>query len=118
MGGVILFSLTSLMEKYILTNLKMNATRDHYISSTFLAVSMFLLFLTFRQNKPNFLSTSGERDSLYVYIFHPLFILFFSTIKSHTPVMWQEFYVYWSPVVVLITTMVFTKILRTSHIIK
>lgn len=55
----------------------MNTTRDHYISSTFLAVSLFLLFLSLKQSKVNVFSKLGEKDSLYIYILHPLFMTFF-----------------------------------------
>lgn len=117
-GGVILFSLTSILENRMLVHLGMNATRDHYISSTFLAVSLFISFLSFKYDKPSFLSVLGEKDSLYIYIFHPLFLLFFSTINSHLPTVWQEFYLYCSPVLILVITITFTKILWTLHIIK
>ena len=79
LGGVFLFSLTSVAENRLLIELHANATRDHYISSTFLAVSLFLLFLSVKQAKTNILSSLGEKDSLYVYIFHPLLIMFFFT---------------------------------------
>lgn len=64
---MILFSLTSLAEDRLLTWFDMNATRDHYISSTFLAVSLFLLFLSLKQSKVNVFSKLGEKDSLYTY---------------------------------------------------
>lgn len=72
--GVIIFSILSMIENRILINIGMNATRDHYISTTFLAISLFLLFTTYKQETPNLLSKMGEKDSLYIYIFHPLFI--------------------------------------------
>lgn len=65
---MILFSLTSLAEDRLLTWFDMNATRDHYISSTFLAVSLFLLFLSLKQSKVNVFSKLGEKDSLYIHI--------------------------------------------------
>ena len=118
LGGVILFSLTSLMENRMLVGLDMNATRDHYISSTFLAISLFLLFLSKKQAKANILSSLGERDSLYIYIFHPLFIMFFSAVDKHLPVFWQDSYLYLSPVIILVATIMFSKTLRILHIIK
>ena len=42
LGLIALFSLTSLIERFILVNMNVNATRDHYISTTLLAVTVFL----------------------------------------------------------------------------
>lgn len=115
-GGVILFSLTSLAEDRLLTWFDMNATRDHYISSTFLAVSLFLLFLSLKQSKVNVFSKLGEKDSLYIYIFHPLFMTFFSVANKYLSNMWQEMYLYCSPLIVLAATVLFSKTLRILHI--
>lgn len=105
------------MENRILTNFGMNATRDHYISTTFLAVSLFLLFTTFKQETPNFLSRIGEKDSLYIYILHPLFIFFFNTANKYLPGFWQNTYLYISPIVILIATILLCATLRKIHII-
>ena len=80
LGGVIF--LTSLMEKKLLVELNLNATRDNYISSTFLAISLFLLFLSTKQTKVSILSALGEKDSLYIYIFHPKIPFFASNIRE------------------------------------
>ena len=71
-------------------------TRDHYASSTFLAVSLFLFFLSARQVGQNVLSDLGEKDSLYIYILHPLFIMFFRTVNNRMPALWQDTYLYLS----------------------
>lgn len=117
LGGVILFSISSVIENRILINIGMNATRDHYISTTFLAISLFLLFTTFKQETPNLLSRIGEKDSLYIYIFHPLFIYFFYTVNKFLPDFWQSLYLYISPIVILIATILFCITLRKIHII-
>lgn len=116
-GGVILFSVSSIIENRILVNVGMNATRDHYISTTFMAVSMFLLFTTYKQKTPNLLSRMGEKDSLYIYIFHPLFMYFFNTVNKYLPDLWQIIYLYVSPIVILIVTILFCTTLRKIHII-
>lgn len=117
-GGGVLFSLTLLAENRLLTALDLNATRDHYASSTLLAVSLVLFSLSAKQVGKNGLSKLGEKDSLYIYIFHPLFIMFFSTANKYLPYFWQTTYLYWSPVIVLIVTILFGKTLRILHIIK
>lgn len=113
-----MFSLTSIIENRLLIELHANTTRDHYISSTFLAISLFILFLSITQTKANALSALGEKDSLYIYIFHPLFGMFFSTVNKYLPNLWQEIYLYGAPAIILIMTIIFSKSLRILHIIK
>ena len=50
---ILLFSLTSLLEHFILVSIDMNATRDHYISTTFLAVAVFIFILKYNSNQNN-----------------------------------------------------------------
>lgn len=116
-GGIILFSITSFVEREMLLYYNINTTREHYISTTFLAISLFLLFLSIKQ-KSNFFSEIGEKDSLYIYILHPLFITFFNIINKHLTHEWQNIYLYWSPIIILIATILLSKSLRLSHIIK
>lgn len=89
---VVLFSITSLLERYILIGLNVNATRDHYISTTFLSISIFLLAIKsenlfckksekglkypMRKTQQIFsvLETIGHKYSTWIYILHPLFI--------------------------------------------
>lgn len=118
LGGVILFSLTSIVENRWLLELHANAVRDHYISTTFLAVSLFLLFLSLTQHRGNALSMIGEKESLYIYIFHPLFMVFFSKANQYLPDLWLEIYRYGAPVIILIATILLAKSLRILHIIK
>lgn len=49
LGGAVLFSLTSLLERYLLENYGINAIRDHYISTTLLSICLFLLAISFSQ---------------------------------------------------------------------
>ena len=42
---IFIFSLTTCMERFILVSADMNPTRDHYISTTFLAIAIFLFTL-------------------------------------------------------------------------
>lgn len=70
------FFLTSGLERYILVHFNVNAIRDHYISTTFLSISLFLYFLTYKNNKStnkidNFISKIGKEYSTLVYILHP-----------------------------------------------
>lgn len=116
--GVILFSLTSLMENRLLIEFHANATRDHYISTTFLSIALFILFLSINQVKTNTLSTLGEKDSLYIYLFHPLFMTFFSIVNKYLGNLWQETYSYLAPLIILVTAITLSESLRNLHIIK
>lgn len=73
--GIIIFSITTLLEKYILINNNMNAVRDHYISTTLLVVVVFIYLL---KNKYIFSKTIiekiGYKYSLSIYIIHPIVI--------------------------------------------
>ena len=77
-GAVMLFCLSSLLERYLLISTQMNATREHYISTTFLAVSLFLLSLKARHViKP--LAWIGRKCSAWIYILHPIFLTVIGT---------------------------------------
>lgn len=116
--GIILFSLGSMAEYKILVEFNKNTVRDHYISSTFLAISLFLFFITLKSNKSTFLSRLGEKYSLYIYIFHPLFIILFVDINKYLPIVWQEFYLYMSPFIILISTIIFSKLLMSIQVLR
>ena len=73
-GGVVVFSITSLLERYLLVTLDLNTRRDHYISTTFLAISVFLLFLFFVNNRDNLMSKIGRQDTTWIYILHYMII--------------------------------------------
>lgn len=47
---IFIFSLTTCMERFILVSADMNPTRDHYISTTFLAIAIFLFSLNCGSN--------------------------------------------------------------------
>lgn len=46
--GVILFTFTSIMEKTILLDLGKSPMREHYLSTTFLAICLFMFVLSFK----------------------------------------------------------------------
>lgn len=72
---IVLFVCSTLTERYVLEIMNMNAERDHYISTTFLAISVFLLALqcgNSNENKwyKNFCFIGSEL-SLSIYLLHP-----------------------------------------------
>lgn len=112
LGGVILFTFTSIMEKTFLLDLGKSPMREHYLSTTFLAICLFMFVLSFKNVHSSKISLLGERDSLYIYVFHPLFVMTLPMIIKRMPNMIDIFYQYTAPLVVLTITIVFTVLLR------
>ena len=114
-GGVILFSLTSLLEKYILIQIDKVPIREHYFSSTFLAISLFMLLLSFNINKPNVFSRLGEKDSLYIYIIHPIIITIIGVVFNSIGL--TALYSWIAPFLVVIVVMYLIYVLRKCRLI-
>lgn len=81
----ILFILTSLVEHFILKALNLNAVRDHYLSTTFLAITVFYFFSGKKWNSTKYTQLPkyvGRNLSMYIYIIHPIFISLFKVFIS------------------------------------
>ena len=96
----ILFILTTFIEHYVLVKIGANATRDHYFSTTMLAVSVFMLFLMFF-NKRTMSSDIGRNDSTWIYILHPAFIILTDAISGRFKIYG---YFYFRPFLVFIAS--------------
>jgi surface polysaccharide O-acyltransferase-like enzyme len=96
-----LFCVTSIAESMILKLLNCNATRDHYISTTFLAITVFTLALQLRESK-KLPALIGERYSQDIYIIHPAIITVF-TVDFFGSVV-ADFYTWVAPLVVYVAT--------------
>lgn len=117
-GGIVLFSFTSLLENRLLISLNLNPERDHYLSSTPLAILLFVLFYNIKQNRPSLISRIGEQDSLYIYVLHPLWITFFYMLSYHTPNWWKCMYDVIGPLLVLGCTIIMCFFLRCFKILR
>lgn len=121
---ILLFSLTSLLEHFILVSTDMNATRDHYISTTFLAVAVFIFTLKCNSNQNNedtvpkmiggqnvagILAIIGRKYSTWLYILHPISIACIGTIANK--IGFYGVYRFVAPIVVYITMIMFLVIL-------
>lgn len=106
------FSITTLLERYILVSMDCNATRDHYASTTFLAVSLFLLFMVLPSLKADKISAIGRRDSLYIYILHPLFLIAYTTLRKRIPEGMLTVYSYIAPFLILLLTLLLISMSR------
>ena len=100
--GISIFIITTIIERFILINLRCNATRDHYISTTFLSIFMFIYFWGYKNNKSIFSSIAkiGREYSTNLYIFHPIIICLLNIIFEA-----QIIYNYISPILVFIATL-------------
>lgn len=119
-GLIVLFSLTSLLEHFILVSIDMNATRDHYISTTLLAVVVFIFALKCGNNFNNeniankmncrlhvigLLAVIGRKYSTWLYILHPIFITCIDVLMKKVGL--YGFYSFCAPFVVYTVTLVF-----------
>ena len=106
---IIVFAVTSLAERFVLENAGLNATRDHYISTTFLAICLFVY--TFKSNWHNTeLAVIGRKYSTWLYIIHPIFITVFAIITGKLGI--KSIYKYVAPIVVYCATLMFLIVLQ------
>ena len=113
-GGGILY-LLCLLERHFLDVHGWQAARDHYISTTFLSVSFFLLFLNMKI-RPNKLVTSGGQDSLYIYVLHPLVMYIMGMLVCRNAFMCSIYY-YIAPMIIVFITVLGVFQLRKCKII-
>lgn len=124
---VVLFSLTSVLERYILICFNENATRDHYLSTTLLSISIFLLAIKSEKKQPkrvkraqtdlmkraqqffSVLETIGQKYSTWIYILHPLFIFCLGAVVNKLAL--YEKYKFIAPVIVYMATVAFVWLL-------
>ena len=73
---IIFFTITTIIERSILIHFNANAVRDHYISTTFLAIFLFVYFLGVKNKTNNKIiekiAELGRKYSTNIYIFHYL----------------------------------------------
>jgi hypothetical protein len=103
------FAFTTLVERFLVGYFHVNAQRDHYISTIFSAVCVFLLAVQFdcKPNKCcNALAYIGEKLSSAIYILHPIFITVLSyvvaRISQNIPI--YSAYRYVAPLIVMFAT--------------
>ena len=106
---ILVFAVTSLVERFILMNASLNATRDHYISTTFLSICLFVYTLKSNWHNKG-LAMIGRKYSTWLYIIHPIFITVFSIVVGKLGL--KSIYRYVAPIVVYCATLVFLIILQ------
>lgn len=72
---VLIFSVTTLLEARFIWNQNIVATSEHYISTFFLAVTVFLCFLNYQKStRFHCIEELGRKHSLKMYVLHPIII--------------------------------------------
>lgn len=108
-GLIILTALTTLLERWLLVSNNLNSTRDHYLSTTFLAVAVFLFFLSYVGNTENIVSRIGKLDSTWIYILHPIVIIIIGTVAKKIGV--ESIYNIVRPIIVFLVTTVMVELI-------
>ena len=106
---IVVFAITGLAERFVLVNAGMNATRDHYLSTTFLAICLFVYTLKSNWHHKE-LAVIGRNYSTWLYIIHPIFITAFSMVVGKLGI--KSIYRCIAPIVVYCATLIFLIILQ------
>ena len=107
--AIAIFSVTSLMERLALENGGLNATRDHYISTTFLAICLFVYVLKSNWSNKS-LAAIGRNYSTWIYVIHPIFITIFAIVTGKSGI--KLIYISVAPIVVYCATLIFLIVLQ------
>ena len=99
---------TTLLEHYLLVFLNANATRDHYLSSTFLAITLFSFFGNSKWNdrKIKVMKRIGRKYSTMIYIVHPMIIMLMQGFFSKINIL--SYYWLLGPILVFLVTVLFS----------
>lgn len=106
---VLVFAITSLAERFVLVNAGLNATRDHYISTTFLSICFFVYALKSNWRNER-VAVIGRKYSTWLYIMHPIFITIFSMVVGKFGI--KLIYRCIAPIVVYCATLIFLIVLQ------
>lgn len=103
--GILLFTLTTVLERYLLVSNGLNATRDHYISTAFLAIAVFSFALDYKGKVNESVAKIGRDYSTWIYIVHPIFITIFTWFMSKIGA--QMVWGYIGPIVIFVVSLMF-----------
>lgn len=112
-----LFYITTLFENYLLKSFDLNATRENYMSTLFLAITVFLLGLQCNSNKAwfNKIAYWGRKYTLLIYILHSMVLKVADESIKKVGEFVPEIipgYKYILPFIVLIGTMIFAWLVK------
>ena len=106
--GIPVFTLTTILERFLLVRNGLNAARDQYISTIFLSISVLSFALEYKGSINNWLAQIGNRLSAWIYIIHPIFVTCFTFIASRIGI--QKVWGYVGAVFVFVISVVFVYI--------
>lgn len=88
LGALIcIFAVTTVLEEWILNNAKKDSIGEIYISTTFLAIAIFIFAIKAKQvSNTNVLAIAGRKYSTYIYILHVFFINLFNKFVTNSNV--------------------------------
>lgn len=98
---MIIFILLNLLERFILVKYRINATRDHYLNTTFLSFSLFMFFANSNFIIRKYNDIIGKL-STFIYIIHPMVAYFCAIFFKHF--LHSNLYLYFYPILVFITS--------------
>lgn len=113
--GILLFTLATVLERYLLVSNGLNATRDQYISTTFLAIAVFSFALDYKGNVSDTVAKIGRDYSTWIYIIHPIFITCFGYVVSKIGLQYVWGFV--GPIVVFLVSLIFVAFISKAKII-
>ena len=108
--GISVFALTTILERYLLVSNNLNATRDQYISTTFLAIAVFSFALEYKGEVNEKIAKAGRDYSAWIYIIHPIFITCYGFIVRRIGL--ESIWDYIGTVAVFLTSLIFVKIVN------
>lgn len=108
----IIFIITTIFERCILISFNFNATREHYISSTFLGISLFIYFLLYNGDNKylNYIAKVGKDYSTLIYIMHPAIIEILDRLMDKFT-LYNKFY----PIIIFIVTYIICILYKTIY---
>lgn len=116
LAGVAVFTGTSIWERRYLEAVQANAQREHYISTTFLTLSVFLVFLCWagfykRRILSGLLAWIGRNCATMIYILHPAVITVMDFYLKNGTDPWSMAYHTYAPVLIFGCTVIISIIL-------
>lgn len=115
--GIILFSFTTILEAFVFSYFGIDVQGDHYISTFFLTITVFLLFAIYFQTNKNpvlkWAAAIGREYSTWIYILHLIFVTGFEVAFDKLG-MTNVFY-YISPIIVFGGTTAFVAIVKALY---
>ena len=115
------FGGTSVLGKYVLLRYHVSATREHYLSTTFLVFAIFVFLLQYKDwFKDSFFEKAGREYSLIIYIIHPIIIEILERIVVINNNLIEKLYINLAPIIVFVFSyflaVVWTKMKKHTNI--